>query len=121
MGDWDGSIKSYERALAFNPASVPATSGIANIFRTQEQFPQAVQFYKRLLQLDPGNGDTWGALGKLDRRVPAANPLTDSLARSLLSHVGRAAGGLRCLSTGFVPPERPQSIHAPLAFAPGPR
>ncbi|KAF2195955.1 hypothetical protein GQ43DRAFT_290764, partial [Delitschia confertaspora ATCC 74209] len=63
MGDLDSAINCYEHALKFNSWSVPAMQGIACILRTRDQFPQAVEFLKTILKVDPANGEVWGSLG----------------------------------------------------------
>lgn len=65
MNDLDGAVQCYEQALKYNQWSVPAMQGIACILRTKDQFPQAVEFLRTILKVDPANGEVWGSLGKL--------------------------------------------------------
>jgi tetratricopeptide (TPR) repeat protein len=63
MQDLDGAIQCYEQALKFNSWSVPAMQGIACILRTKDHFPQAVEYLRTILKVDPANGEVWGSLG----------------------------------------------------------
>ena len=63
MNDTDGAMQSYESALKLNMWSVPAMLGIACILRTRDLFPQAVEYLRTILKVDPTNGDVWGSLG----------------------------------------------------------
>ncbi|KAF2470576.1 TPR-like protein [Lindgomyces ingoldianus] len=63
MQDLDGAISCYEQALKYNQWSVPAMQGIACILRTKDHFPQAVEYLRTILKVDPANGDVWGSLG----------------------------------------------------------
>ena len=87
LGNLDEAIQCYEHALKYNQWSVPAMQGIACILRTRDQFPQAVEFLKTILKVDPANGEVWGSLGKLiDQFGACFSHLTFS--RSLLSNDG---------------------------------
>ncbi|KAJ6135562.1 hypothetical protein N7512_000722 [Penicillium capsulatum] len=63
MGDLDGSMNAYEQALRHNSWSVPAMNAISCILRTKEQFPKAIEYLQSILKMDPGSGESWGALG----------------------------------------------------------
>lgn len=63
MGDLDGAMGSYEHALRHNQWSIPAMSAIAQILRTREQFPKAIEYLQTILKLDPQNGEAWSNLG----------------------------------------------------------
>lgn len=63
MGDLDGALNAYERALQHNPQSITAMNAISCILRTKENFPKAVDFLQAILRLDGNNGETWGSLG----------------------------------------------------------
>lgn len=38
-------------------------SAIAQILRTREQFPKAIEYLQTILKLDPQNGEAWSNLG----------------------------------------------------------
>ncbi|KAF2636423.1 TPR-like protein [Massarina eburnea CBS 473.64] len=63
MQDLDGAYQCYEQALKYNSWSVPAMQGIACILRTKDHFPQAVEYLRTILKVDPANGEVWGSLG----------------------------------------------------------
>ncbi|KAL8727680.1 MAG: hypothetical protein Q9181_005620 [Wetmoreana brouardii] len=63
MGDLDGALTAYERALQHNSQSITAMNAISCILRTKENFPKAVDFLQAILRLDANNGETWGSLG----------------------------------------------------------
>ncbi|KAL0094606.1 hypothetical protein J3Q64DRAFT_1629680 [Phycomyces blakesleeanus] len=63
MTDYDKAINCYESALRHNPYSVAALSQIASLCRGREQFGRAVDFFKRILDIQESNGETWAALG----------------------------------------------------------
>ncbi|KAI4203295.1 MAG: hypothetical protein LQ350_001992 [Teloschistes chrysophthalmus] len=63
MGDLDGALSAYERALQHNSQSITAMNAISCILRTKENFPKAVDFLQAILRLDGNNGETWGSLG----------------------------------------------------------
>ena len=68
MQDFDGAMECYQLALKYNQWSVPAMQGIACILRTKDAFPQAVEYLRTILKVDPANGDVWGSLGKSQHR-----------------------------------------------------
>lgn len=63
IGDSDRALHAYESALRHNPYSAPALTQIAAQYRSREQFQKAIEILQRLLNVDQGNGETWGALG----------------------------------------------------------
>ncbi|KAL8811810.1 MAG: hypothetical protein Q9223_003269 [Gallowayella weberi] len=63
MGDLDGALTAYERALRHNYQSIAAMNAISCILRTKENFPKAVEFLQGILKLDNNNGEVWGSLG----------------------------------------------------------
>ncbi|RUS19173.1 hypothetical protein BC937DRAFT_87888 [Endogone sp. FLAS-F59071] len=63
MSDFDRAMSCYESALRHNPYSIPALTQIAALFRIREQFARAVEYFKRILQIQDNNGEIWGALG----------------------------------------------------------
>ncbi|KAL9037413.1 MAG: hypothetical protein Q9180_003729 [Flavoplaca navasiana] len=63
MGDLDGALNAYERALQHNFQSITAMNAISCILRTKENFPRAVEYLQGILKLDQNNGEVWGSLG----------------------------------------------------------
>lgn len=63
MGELDGATQSYERALTFNPRSVPAMLAISCLLRAKDQFTAAVEYLRNILMVEPSNGEVWSSLG----------------------------------------------------------
>jgi tetratricopeptide (TPR) repeat protein len=63
MGDPEGAIDAYQQALRHNQWSVAAMNAISHILRAREKFPEAMEYLRSILKLDPNNGDVWGSLG----------------------------------------------------------
>ncbi|CCA77876.1 hypothetical protein PIIN_00522 [Serendipita indica DSM 11827] len=63
MGDLERAQKAYERALAINPTSWRALTSAAHICRCREDYPRAVEYFNRAIQIDDKNGDIWSSLG----------------------------------------------------------
>ena len=65
MGASDRAAYCYERALKFNPYCVEALTQVAGIYRRKEEFKRAAEYFSRLLSIQDGSGEVWGALGSL--------------------------------------------------------
>lgn len=65
MGDLDGALSAYERALQHNNQSIKAMNAISTVLRTKENFPKAVEYLQAILKIEGNNGEVWGSLGKL--------------------------------------------------------
>ncbi|KNZ47434.1 hypothetical protein VP01_639g7 [Puccinia sorghi] len=63
LGDYTRALECFERALKYNPISVPALTKAAGIHRHQENFKAASNYFSRLLKIHEGSGEIWGALG----------------------------------------------------------
>jgi glucose repression mediator protein len=63
MGELDGATQSYERAMNFNPRSVPAMLAISCILRSRDQFTAAVEYLRQIIIIEPANGEVWSSLG----------------------------------------------------------
>ena len=63
MGELDGAIQAYERAMSFNQWSVPAMLAISCILRSKDQFTAAVEYLRQIIKIDPANGEVWSSLG----------------------------------------------------------
>ncbi|KAF7319823.1 TPR-REGION domain-containing protein [Mycena kentingensis (nom. inval.)] len=69
MGDLDHALSAYENALRHNPLSLAGLTQVAGIARIKENYPKAVEFFQRVLQLQEDNGEIWSALGKSEAIV----------------------------------------------------
>ncbi|KAJ6497998.1 TPR-like protein [Mycena vitilis] len=63
MGDLEHALSAYENALRHNPMSLSGLTQVAGIARIKENYPKAVEFFQRVLQLQEENGEVWSALG----------------------------------------------------------
>ncbi|KAF2862621.1 TPR-like protein [Piedraia hortae CBS 480.64] len=59
----DEAVHCYERALTCNPWSTAAMHAISNLWRVRDQFPQAIEYLRAILRIDPSNGEVWSSLG----------------------------------------------------------
>lgn len=57
------ALVAYDNALRHNPYSQTALTQIANIYRSQEKFEKAVDFFQQIVNIDDTNGEIWGAIG----------------------------------------------------------
>ncbi|KAF9529472.1 hypothetical protein CPB83DRAFT_790062 [Crepidotus variabilis] len=63
MGDLEHALSAYENALRHNPTSVSGLTQVAGIARIKENYPKAVDYFQRVLQIEEDNGEIWSALG----------------------------------------------------------
>ncbi|KAG9310296.1 TPR-like protein [Chiua virens] len=63
MGDLEHAITAYENALRHNPMSLSGLTQVAGIARIKENYPKAIEYFQRVLQLQEDNGEVWSALG----------------------------------------------------------
>ncbi|KIM32975.1 hypothetical protein M408DRAFT_14548 [Serendipita vermifera MAFF 305830] len=63
MGDLERAQKAYERVLVMNPTSWRALTQAAHVCRCREDYPRAVDYFNRAIQIDDKNGDIWSSLG----------------------------------------------------------
>ncbi|KAL4069259.1 TPR-like protein [Scleroderma citrinum] len=63
MGDLEHAITAYENALRHNPLSLSGLTQVAGIARIKENYPKAIDYFQRVLQLQEDNGEVWSALG----------------------------------------------------------
>ncbi|KAJ1912737.1 glucose repression mediator protein [Tieghemiomyces parasiticus] len=75
----DQALKSYENALRHNPNSVPALTQIAALYRARDDFAKAVDYFQRIISIEPNNGEVWGAVGHCFL-------MTDSLSRAYTAY-----------------------------------
>ena len=45
-------------------------NAISHILRAREKFPEAMEYLRSILKLDPNNGDVWGSLGEHEPETP---------------------------------------------------
>jgi general transcriptional corepressor CYC8 len=62
-GDLDGALFAYEQALRHCDWSTQTLNAISCILRTKEEYPKAMDYLKKILGGEPGNGEAWGNLG----------------------------------------------------------
>ncbi|KAJ8520371.1 hypothetical protein ONZ45_g2815 [Pleurotus djamor] len=63
MADLDHALSAYENALRHNPVSLAGLTQVAGIARIKENYPKAIDYFQRVLQLQEDNGEVWSALG----------------------------------------------------------
>ena len=62
-GDFENAFSSYQQALRHNNWSIPVLSAISCTLRTQEKYPEAMEYLRKILNVEPANGEVWGNLG----------------------------------------------------------
>ncbi|RMZ75660.1 hypothetical protein DV737_g5192, partial [Chaetothyriales sp. CBS 132003] len=62
-GDLDGALFAYDQALRHNSWSTHTLNAISTILRTKEEYTKAMEYLKKILSVEPANGDAWGNLG----------------------------------------------------------
>ncbi|MFN8644794.1 MAG: tetratricopeptide repeat protein, partial [Candidatus Binatia bacterium] len=74
-GDRDGAIAAYERAVAIDAASVPASlRALGEIYLARRQYDQAEQAMRRVLALRPDSRSAQDALARLEQARGGAAP-----------------------------------------------
>ncbi|KAF9014918.1 hypothetical protein BDQ17DRAFT_1418054 [Cyathus striatus] len=63
MGDLEHALSAYENALRHNQSSLSGLTQVAGIARIKENYPKAIDYFQRVLQLQEDNGEVWSALG----------------------------------------------------------
>ena len=63
LGDHEGALFAYEQALRHNQWSPQTLNAISCILRTKEKYPEAMEYLKNILKVEPANGEAWGNLG----------------------------------------------------------
>lgn len=56
-------MHAYERALQANPNSTAAMNAIGMLLKGREAYDKALEFFRAIVQVEPGNGEAWGNLG----------------------------------------------------------
>jgi general transcriptional corepressor CYC8 len=80
-GDLDNALYAYEQALRHDQWSTRNLNAISSILRAREKYPEAMEFLKNVLKVEPSNGEAWGNLGiscrpRLGRNVTDLNQAT---------------------------------------------
>jgi tetratricopeptide (TPR) repeat protein len=81
-------------------------NAISHILRAREKFPEAMEYLRSILKLDPNNGDVWGSLGEHEPENRKSNKADSG--RTLLLDDGQSAGSLHGLPAGAVLSARPK-------------
>ena len=74
--DWPRAEAEFRRAIELNPSNVEAHRFFGLMMLAQERFPEAVELFRRVIQLDPGRGFEgmlgWALVeaGDFDRAFP---------------------------------------------------
>jgi general transcriptional corepressor CYC8 len=63
MNQLDDALFAYEQALRHNQFSTQTLNNISQILRTKEKYPEAMDYLKGIIKLEPNNGEAWGNLG----------------------------------------------------------
>ena len=78
LGQLDGAIWAYERALKIQPAYPDAHNNMGNVLKEQGKFEEAIAAYRRALYFQPGYADAYfnmgnvlKAQGKLNEEIAA--------------------------------------------------
>ena len=59
LGDWENSIKYYERAIAINPRNVLALNQYALVLLCKGELSKAIESYEHSIEIDPNIPDTY--------------------------------------------------------------
>lgn len=63
LHDDERAIYFYEQALRINSKSISALGSTAGIWRKNDKYEKAIEFFQRILNIDNTNGEVWGAIG----------------------------------------------------------
>lgn len=63
MGDLDHAHAAYDHVLRHNPVSLAGLTHAAAVARVKENYPKAIDYFQRALNLQEDNGEVWSALG----------------------------------------------------------
>ncbi|HZX23205.1 MAG TPA: sulfotransferase [Woeseiaceae bacterium] len=83
----DEAREMYERALAADPAYVPALFNLAGLYEESGEREEALRLYERILGIEPGHGESLARIAHAQRVAGADDPLVGRLREAL------AAGG----------------------------
>ncbi len=59
LGEWENSIKYYERAIAINPKNVLALNQYALVLLCKGELSKAIESYEHSIEIDPNIPDTY--------------------------------------------------------------
>ncbi len=95
---WYNSESLWRRAVAVNPQSTRAQAYLANILKTQNRFPEAVDHYEQALRIDPDYTEihynlaqALAGLNKLDLAIDHLRKYMEKTPPSALTHVDMGA------------------------------
>jgi glucose repression mediator protein len=63
LQDYDKAILYYENALRHNPYNIRTLNQVATVCKNREQYPKAVEYLQRILNIESTHGEAWSALG----------------------------------------------------------
>lgn len=67
MDDPKRALEAFETALSHNPNSALGLSAIGKVYRDQDQFDKAIEYFQRSLNIKQDNGEVWGSMGELEK------------------------------------------------------
>jgi len=90
MKDPEYTELSFRFALQHNPLNMRCLLELGDYHRSKEEFAKAIDYYKRLLNVDDRNGDVWACLGHCYLMTDQLNLSYEAYQRalSLLSNPG---------------------------------
>ena len=62
LNEPEKACASYENSLRHNPFNYQALINLGNAYKAKEQYPKAIEFYLRALDIDNTKGEVWGDL-----------------------------------------------------------
>ncbi|MGE5098308.1 MAG: tetratricopeptide repeat protein [Betaproteobacteria bacterium] len=83
LWDWAGSKRDLDRAVKLGPEDTEALSASAQLPRSLGDFPQAIAVFRKALDLDPLNPQTWSSLGSTLLFAGQLDAAREALQRSL--------------------------------------
>jgi tetratricopeptide (TPR) repeat protein len=95
-GDAAGARASFERALALQPAYLPAAANLARLDLREKDAAAARQRYERVLKLEPNNAQAMLGLAELLRMLGAG---TEEIGRLLARAVGAWSASIWATAT----------------------
>lgn len=83
LGLFDEAIQCWEKVLADDPNCAPACSAIASAYASKGEFPLALKFHDRAIEIAPNNWDVWQAKGRTFNAMSALDRAIECYDRSL--------------------------------------
>ncbi|WVQ76396.1 hypothetical protein IAR50_006062 [Cryptococcus sp. DSM 104548] len=63
MNDQDRAESAFHNALRHNPSSILGLNAVASVARSRDEFDKAIEYFQRILNANPENGEIWGSMG----------------------------------------------------------